>query len=244
MSNHAFLTGHWLNLVMLNYEADPALLDRLAPRGTEPDLWNGKAYASLVGFEFRAARLHGWYIPFHQNFEELNLRYYVRHRTAEGWRRGVVFVKQFAPRPAVALVARWCYNQNFHAVRMRREIQRASPDAPPEVAYYLRHNRQWATVRATGVGTAARPGRETLDEFIVEHYWAYCGQRDGSTLEYKVEHPPWRVWQAINGEFTGDVAQLYGESWMGILGAPPVSALIAEGSAVGTYKGRNIQEEN
>jgi len=240
MSTHAFLTGRWQTLVMLNYEADPALLARLAPRGTEPEIWNGKAYASLVGFEFVQARLHGCYIPFHQDFEELNLRFYVRRRTVEGWRRGVVFAKQFAPRPAVALVARWCYNQNFHAVRMRREIKRATLNAPPEVAYFLRDNGRWAALRATGVGAAALPVRGSLDEFIVEHYWAYCSQRDGRTMEYKVEHPPWRVWQAKNGEFTGDVARLYGEDWMGILSPPPVSTLITEGSAVGTFQGRTI----
>jgi len=240
MSNNAFLTGRWQTLVMLNYEADPEVLKRLAPPGTEPEIWQGKAYASLVGFEFLQARLHRCYIPFHQNFEELNLRFYVRRRTAEGWRRGVVFAKQFAPRPAVALVARGCYNQNFHAVPMRREIKPATVNHPPEVAYYLRNNGRWAVLRATGVGAAALPVRGTLDEFIVEHYWAYCGQRNGRTMEYKVEHPPWRVWQAINGEFTGDVARLYGKDWTETLGAPPISTLIAEGSAVGTCKGRMI----
>jgi len=34
------------------------------------------------------------------------------------------------------------------------------------------------------------------EEFITEHYYGYCAQRDGGAIEYRVEHPPWNVWQA------------------------------------------------
>ena len=101
-----FLTAHWRYLAMLNYEIDPAVLRPLTPPGVELDAWNGKTFASMVGFLFLDTRVLGLPIPWHRNFEEVNLRFYVRRRDpAGGWRRGVVFVKEIVPKPAIALDA-------------------------------------------------------------------------------------------------------------------------------------------
>src|SRR6266446_4603929 len=47
-----FLKAEWRSLAMLNYEVDPRLLTKFVPAGTELDRWNGKVFASLVGFRF------------------------------------------------------------------------------------------------------------------------------------------------------------------------------------------------
>jgi hypothetical protein len=92
----AFLTAEWLNLVTLNYAVDPGLLRRFVPVGTELDAFAGQTYLSLIGFEFNRTRLSGFPIPFHGAFEEVNLRFYVRH----GSRRGVVFIRELVPKRA------------------------------------------------------------------------------------------------------------------------------------------------
>src|ERR1700752_2047399 len=102
-----FLTADWGYLAMLNYEVDPAVLMPAVPRGTELDEWNGKTFVSMVGFLFLNTRVLGLPIPFHQDFEEINLRFYVRSKAEDGRRRGVVFVKEIVPRAAIALTARW-----------------------------------------------------------------------------------------------------------------------------------------
>src|SRR5262245_60741200 len=120
-----FLTAEWRHLVMLNYEIDPAALRARVPAGTELDSWNGKTFVSLVGFRVLRTRVLGVPVLFHRSsigkgisrtswgsFEEVNLRFYVRRRAPEGWRRGVVFVKEIVPKAAVAAVARWVYNEN------------------------------------------------------------------------------------------------------------------------------------
>src|SRR6185503_10439864 len=104
-------TAHWRFLMMLNYEVDPSVLHPLVPRGTELDTWHGRTYASVVGFLFLDTRVLGLAIPFHRDFEEVNLRFYVRRREAEAWRRGVVFIKEIVPRWAIATVARVAYNE-------------------------------------------------------------------------------------------------------------------------------------
>src|SRR5687767_11760578 len=79
-----FLTAEWRWLVMLNYAVNPSVLLPLVPRGTELDAWEGRTYASVVGFMFLDTRVLGVPIPFHRDFEEVNLRFYVRRRGPEG----------------------------------------------------------------------------------------------------------------------------------------------------------------
>jgi uncharacterized protein YqjF (DUF2071 family) len=121
-----FLTAEWNNLLMLNYAVDPPLLERFVPPGTELDAFEGKTYLSLVGFQFNRTRLHGFAVPFHQAFEEVNLRFYVKRSS----RRGVVFIQEFVPRYAVAAIARFAFHENYsstpmqnmHGVRSRIDV--------------------------------------------------------------------------------------------------------------------------
>jgi|SRR5712691_2431031 len=117
---------------MLNYEVDRSALAARVPRGTELDEWQGRTYLSVVGFLFLGTRVLGLPIPFHRDFEEVNLRFYVRRRTEEGWRRAVVFVKEMVPRAAIAMVARALYNEKYVAVPMDHEVRRA-PDKPGRI---------------------------------------------------------------------------------------------------------------
>jgi hypothetical protein len=117
-----FLTAEWRQLAMLNYEIDPARLRPLVPAGTEIDLWEGRAFISVVGFLFLNTRVRGIAFPCHQNFEEINLRFYVRRHAADGWRHGVVFVRELVPRAAIAFIARKFYNENYLALPMWHRI--------------------------------------------------------------------------------------------------------------------------
>ena len=47
-----FLTAKWQDLIMANYEVDPALLESRLPSGTSLDLHEDKCFVSLVGFMF------------------------------------------------------------------------------------------------------------------------------------------------------------------------------------------------
>ena len=111
-----FLTAEWRSLLMLNYAIDPAVLRPLVPHGVELDLWEGEALVSMVGFLFLHTRVMGVPIPFHRNFEEVNLRFYVRRSAPEGWRRGVTFVREIVPRRAIATLARVLYNEPYLGV--------------------------------------------------------------------------------------------------------------------------------
>ncbi|HYR11042.1 MAG TPA: DUF2071 domain-containing protein [Longimicrobium sp.] len=234
-----FLTAEWRWLAMLNYEVDPALLRPLVPAGTELDAWGGVTYASVVGFMFLDTRVLGIPIPFHRDFEELNLRFYVRRKGPEGWRRGVVFIKEIVPRFAIAAVARVVYNENYVALPMRHRLG-IDVQTGGMVEYGWRLRGRWCGVRATVRGPAGRLAEGSEEEFITEHYWGYARQRDGGTVEYQVEHPRWNVWRAESSSLDCDVAALYGPAFAEPLSAPPRSALVADGSAIVVRKGRRM----
>ncbi len=224
---------------MLNYEIEPGILAPFVPAGTELDSWNGKHFVSVVGFLFEKTRICGISIPLHRNFEEVNLRFYVRRKAADGWRRGVVFVKEIVPRAAIAFVARTLYNEPYLALPMAHWIEAASgavKSAEYSWCFKKRQNRLKLTTR--GESQILTEGSEA--EFITEHYWGYNSQRDGSTLEYRVEHPRWRVYDVVDATLDCDVSRLYGAQFCESLARKPSSAFLAEGSAVTVYKGARL----
>jgi uncharacterized protein YqjF (DUF2071 family) len=189
-----FLTAQWRDLVLLNYDVDPSILHALVPRGTQLDPWNGRAIASVVGFRFLRTRVLGVPVPFHRDFEEVNLRFYVRHAARDGSvRRGVVFVRELVPRLSIALLARLTYNEPYLAVPMRSSAPTAPTELPGRVTYGWRTGSRWQELAATAAGAPAIPSPEAEATFITEHYWGYTRQRDGGTIEYEVAHPRWRV---------------------------------------------------
>lgn len=224
---------------MLNYVVDPAVLQPLVPAGTELDFWRDRAYVSIVGFQFLNTRVRGVAIPLHRHFEEVNLRFYVRRRTSGGWRRGVVFIREFVPRLAIALVARTFYNENYSAVPMSHHLERTGgPEARVRAAAYAWHlggREHHASVSVQGPPGDLAPGSEA--EFIAEHYWGYTAQRDGSTIEYEVKHPRWRIWPAVSAKLNCDAVRCYGSQYAGYLEVPPASAFLAEGSEVSVHRG-------
>src|SRR5262245_28177949 len=136
-----FLSASWRHLAMVSYEVDPGLLAPLVPAGTEVDAFGGRCFVSLVGFLFLDVRLRGLAIPLHTRFEEVNLRFYVRRQAAGELRRGVVFVRELVPLPAVALVARWRYGERYSALPMRHHVTNEV------VAYEWRRQGRWEGIR-------------------------------------------------------------------------------------------------
>ena len=234
-----FLTAEWKHLAMLNYEIEPSVLASFVPQGTELDSWNGKTFVSIVGFLFQRTRVLGMPIPFHQDFVEVNLRFYVRRKAHDGWRRGVVFIKEIVPRLAIALVARNFYNEPYIALPMAHRTN-GSPTALKSVEYsWCFAGKQDSLKLATkGEAQLLRDGSEA--EFITEHYWGYNKQRDGSTLEYRVEHPRWRVYETSEAHLDCEVAGLYGTQFLDSLSCKPSSAFLADGSPVTVFKGERV----
>jgi len=237
-----FLTAEWRHLVMLNFPIEPKALQKLTPKGTEIDDWEGTTYVSLVAFLFLETKVKGLAIPFHRDFEEINLRFYVRSRGPEGWRRGVVFVREVVPKQAIAFLARMLYNENYIACPTRSSVIDPSRETAGCVEYGWRSNGQWLSIGAEFSGEPSLPKKNSLEEFITEHYWGYSTQRDGETVEYQVEHPQWKVWTVSETKLDGDVVGFYGPEFASALQSLPSSAFVADGSPVIVRQGKRLDE--
>jgi uncharacterized protein YqjF (DUF2071 family) len=227
-----FLTAHWRYLAMLNFAIDPQLLAPYVPAGTELDFYQGETYVSIVGFLFYHTVVLGLPIPRHRNFEEVNLRFYVRKKSGDTWRRGVVFLRELVPRFAIAVTARIFYGEPYQALPMRSEVK--DDESGVAATYEWRRGKKWERLAMTGHGAAQNIVAGSHEEFITEHYWGYTA-RGRLTSEYRVEHPRWKFWPADSFDLRADVESLYGEKFVQPLATAPRSAFIADGSFVSVF---------
>ena len=226
-----FLTAEWRDLIMLNYQVDPKALKPYIPAGTELDLWQGKALVSMVGFMFANTRVLGIKWPAHVNFEEINLRFYVRHFDGERWKRGAVFISEITSKAIIPLVANNIYNEHYQTMPTRRYIRNLEC-GKQEYAYYWQSKKQWNTIAAVVQSESKEIEPGSAEEFIFEHYWGYNKLTDRKTVEYQVEHITWKTREITDAVFKADISDLYGKEFQRFLSVKPYSAFFAEGSAV------------
>lgn len=217
---------------MANYVIDPKLLLPLVPQGTQLDFWDNQCYISLVGFMFDHSRLNGIPIPFHQSFEEVNLRFYVLRKEVEKFKRGVVFIREFVPKPAVTSIANGIFHEHYETIRMQHEWKM---DEKEQAIQYSWKKDKWHSLEINTdlVKHALTPG--SMEEYFTEHYWGYT-QQDGHTLEYFVDHLPWEVYSTRSFVITVDFEMCYGKSFAFLNEVPPASVFLAEGSGISLQK--------
>ncbi|MGB3618874.1 MAG: DUF2071 domain-containing protein [Catalinimonas sp.] len=224
-----FLRARWRYLIMANWEVPPKLLMPHLPPGTQIDLYDGRAYVSLVGFLFEGARLLGVPAPFHQRFEEFNLRFYVTHQAGAERRRGVVFYQELVPKPMIPLVANNLFGERYATLPMRHQINRTAEAL--RVQYDWNTRDRWHTFGVEADGEARAVAAGTLEEFITEHYWGYARTKDGTgTYEYQVEHPRWQGYPVRDFQTDADFSALYGDRFARYLAGAPASVYLLHGS--------------
>ena len=225
-----FLTAEWNNLIMANYIIDPAILLPYLPPATELDSYNGNHYVSLIGFMFEKTTIKGIKIPFHVNFEEVNLRFYVRYFDEGIWKRGAVFIKEIVPKPAISFVANTLYNEKYSTMRMKHFYTSSATNI--KLGYSWKHRGKWNRLEATTNLTSIPmlPGSE--EEFIAEHYWGYAKYNSNTTFEYAVAHPRWQVHPVTDYLIDCDFNALYGRQFAMLATTKPQSVFMAAGSPI------------
>ena len=226
-----FLKANWENIIMANYEIDPKILIPFLPKEVELDLFNGKCYISLVGFMFNNTKLFNIPIPFFGNFEEINLRFYVK-RTEENniTKRGVVFINETIPYPIVAWVANKLYNEHYTVVPTKHKI--VEENSLKKVKFEWLLNKKWNSIAVTSSIASEKMKRNSLESFIYEHYYGYTKTADNKTEEYKLQHPSWKVSEVIDYVIDCDFESMYGKSFAVLNQTKPEAVFIADGSAV------------
>jgi uncharacterized protein YqjF (DUF2071 family) len=227
-----FLSAKWENLVMLNYEVDPAILQKHLPIYTEVDFFEEKALVSVVGFLFNNTKVFGVRWPFHTNFDEVNLRYYLRCFDGSKWKRGVGFVSEIVSKPIIATIANTLYNEHYSVAEMKHKIV-ATADTITATYQWKKRGQQWNSLSVNAVNSLQPIDTGSAEEFIFEHYFGYNQLNKNTTIEYAVEHPRWQVYPVTDFTLQCDVAKLYGEEFVPFIeNVKPHSVFFAKGSEV------------
>ncbi len=234
----SFLKAEWRKLVLANYEVPPDLLLPYVPNKTEIDLWNGKCYVSLVGFMFLNTKLLGIPIPFHRNFEEVNLRFYVKYNDHGNWKRGVVFIKELVPKPMLTFVANTVYNEHYETVEMDHQWEQDASGIKVEYSWHKKMGKHRFSVFANPETKTITPGSEA--EFITEHYWGYTKVSERVTYEYEVTHPKWEIYEVQKHLIEVGFGEVYGKEFAFLAQTNPTSVMLAEGSAITVENKRKL----
>ena len=229
-----FLKAEWRKLAIANFAVDKSLVNPYLPYKTELDDWENTYYVSLVGFMFLNTRVKGFQIPFHTNFEEVNLRFYVRYKDRENWKRGVVFIKEIVPRPAITCIANTLYKENY--VTMPMDHSCIITENSLDVEYRWKKVR-WNSFRINASTARINIKEGSEEEFITEHFWGYTRINTTKTSEYEVEHPRWQVYPVKEYHIDADFGNVYGEPFRFLLHEKPKSVFLAEGSEISVREG-------
>jgi uncharacterized protein len=225
-----FLTAEWRKLAIANYSVDPVLLKPYLPYKTELELWRDKCYVSLVGFCFINTKLGGISIPFHIDFEEINLRFYVRYRDGPFWKRGVTFIKEIVPKSALTIIANSIYKEKYVTLPTKHTWSGIGEDI--SVSYEWKHQGKWDLISLTALSKPTDILPESEEEFITEHYWGYTQISNSLTSQYQVEHPRWQTYPVKSCEIKVRFGDLYGAEFGILTDAIPDSLILAEGSKI------------
>lgn len=225
-----FLTAKWQNLIMANYEIEPAILLPYLPKGVELDYFHGKAYVSLVGFLFKDSSIFNIPIPSMGTFEEVNLRFYVVRRLGNELRRGVVFINETVPNKIVAWVANKLYKEHYIAIPTKHKW--TFENDKKEIAYEWKVKSKWNSINVLASNSKQKMEKDSMEEFIFEHYFGYTKVNSYKSIEYKINHPRWEINPIQNHQINCDFSAFYGDNFNVLNNTKPNSVMLAEGSAI------------
>lgn len=235
--SRVFLTARWENLILISYRVKPDTLAAFMPPGLVPDTIEGSAFVSLVPFEFNDIRVKGFRIPFHVNFPEINLRFYVKnsqdmsHPAIRG--RGVVFIREFVPNFLTPIVANAMYNENYQRVKMSGSLSGSGTEI--HVRHRILIDGKEFNLQLKAENKPYKPGADSTEHFFKEHKWGFGKTRRGGLLTYRVEHPVWEIYPVIDYSHDFDFGFIYGKNWEFLNTEKPYNVMFAAGSEVKVF---------
>ena len=236
--NRIFLKANWLRLASANYVVDPSILEKHIPNGTVLEAHNGKYFVSLVAFRYCETRLLNVRVPYHNIFEEINLRFYVKREITPGnWRSEVAFTKLFFPKTALTLVAKHIYKENYETKKMRHNWS----DNGNELftSYGLKKNR-WHSFDLVSDKKSSPIFSNTSEDFFSKHYWGTSKINRKSCTIYKIDHPVWESHKVLRSNISFDFNTVFGAEFKHLTNTEPDSTHLFNGSKVLVHKKKTV----
>ena len=224
-----FLTAEWRNLAVATFETDKKILEKYLPNNTEVNDCNGKYFMSLVGFMFSNPAFFGIKVPYLKGFEEMNLRFYVKHKIKNGWRNGVVFIKEIAPSIIIGQIAKLLYHENFIALPMKHSFTITAEEQSTE--YQWKINKKWNFFKLKTSISPLYTELNSIEAFIKNHYWGYTKVNSEETLEFEIKHISWNIFPSTSFELEIDAEMLYGKELASFFYQNPLCCFLMDGSS-------------
>lgn len=184
-----FLAG-WQRVLFIHFEVAPEVLQRVVPYPL--DLYQGRAFVSLVAFTMRGLRprlggsLTAWPFRWMGDQRFLNVRTYVSH----GNQRGIYFITEWLSSWLNVQLGPWLYGLPYQhaAIDYRHEHEKGmlrgsvrSKTTGKSLVYEspLSKDAPFTPVE-----------QHSRDEFLLERYTAYTAHGSGRRF-FRIWHPPW-----------------------------------------------------
>lgn len=185
------MTQTWHDVAFLHYAVDPSVLRRLVPDVLTLDLYDGKAFLSILPFWMNHVRPAGVPpMPWFSKFSELNLRTYVTF----GGKPGVLYFSRDSSGLSAVWAARVFYRLPFWHANMKVSVK-------PKTSLVQYSSRRIHGPKAengmpemrcayspAGEVFHARP--RSLEHFLAERYCLYSYNR-GRLYRAEVHHLQW-----------------------------------------------------
>lgn len=224
--SNIFMTGYWKDLIISTFEIEKEILEAYLPNNTEIDLYNGKALMSIVAFTFSNVKFFGVKIPFHQNFGQINFRFYVKSKINNV--KGVVFIKEFAPKPLVASIANLFYNEPFFYknIKLNKTIHKDKKN--------IKYSYKNMVIEANTNKSTQPLIKNSFEDFVVDRYTAFIKSNKQKTFQYKINHNPWRLYNSIYTHVDNNILSLLPKQFKT---AKHIKTCVVDGSYVSVEKG-------
>lgn len=179
---------------LVNFAVDPAIMRRLLPPNIEPDIYDGKAWLSIVIAEMDKMRPAFLPAIFGVTYDQIVYRAVVRH----GDERGVYFVRSDANSLPMSIAGDWLTFFRFHhsPIQFHREgnTVRCDLSTPPSEQADIHATYDLAEASQNMPSTSRFPGLHEAQRFLVELFVAF-GTTHLSTnvLKVRIKRGDWRI---------------------------------------------------
>jgi len=188
--NGPFMRCNWVNCVFIHYEVDKRSLQDEVPY--QLDLYNNKAYVSLVAFTLekfrfsRGGKFTEWITAPVSTQRYFNVRTYVRHKDKDG----IYFIKEWISNRLCAFIG-FClyglpcqygklhYRHNYDLGKLKGEV--VTKNISGQYSYQM---------KVKPSKTLEYVQKDSLDEFLLERYMAFV--KGAKQRKYfRIWHNPW-----------------------------------------------------
>ncbi len=225
-------------LVAVNFQCPPAILEKHLPKGLELDYFGNDTYLSLQCMLVKKPGLVS--NPFSRGFVNLSLQFYVR-RINDHSQTGMCGIRNYVGSSSASrfLASKLGGRADKLKIKYSNSGFGGKKGQIPEVDYQWKVDEHWNKLRIRARERIKNTGPETKVGFILRHFNLYKAI-DGRTFEYKAQHPIWTVWDAAQASFTCDVQHLFGKEFVKPLGRRPASVFVSDGCEIKYFRPQQI----